>query len=130
MLGHECCGVVDSVGPEATKVKAGDRVVVSFPIACGHCRNCNRQLYSQCDNTSQNTISNAMYGDRTAGKFTRKSGFFNVTADDIEASLDTPISLAALPVAKQNISAYPMETSICSQSRMGCQTRKHSTYQM
>ncbi|KAJ5461576.1 uncharacterized protein N7458_003128 [Penicillium daleae] len=69
VLGHECCGIVDSVGPEATKVKAGDRVVVSFPIACGHCKNCNRELYSQCDNTNQNTISNAMYGNRTAGIF-------------------------------------------------------------
>ncbi|GLI74926.1 hypothetical protein PoHVEF18_003175 [Penicillium ochrochloron] len=69
VLGHECCGIVDSVGPEATKVKAGDRVVVSFPIACGHCKNCDRELYSQCDNTNQNTISNAIYGNRTAGIF-------------------------------------------------------------
>ena len=130
VLGHECCGVVDSVGPEATKVKTGDRVVVSFPIACGHCKNCNRQLYSQCENTNQNTISNVMYGNRTAGKLTQRKGFFNVSAYDNQAYLDTPISQAALPAAKQNTFACPMETSICFQSRMGCQTRKHSTYQM
>lgn len=67
VLGHECCGVVETTGPEVSKVKAGDRVVVSFPIACGHCRNCDRELFSQCENTNQNTISNVMYGNRTAG---------------------------------------------------------------
>ncbi|EPS34585.1 hypothetical protein POX_a00442 [Penicillium oxalicum] len=69
VLGHECCGVVETTGPEVSKVKAGDRVVVSFPIACGHCRNCDRELFSQCENTNQNTISNVMYGNRTAGMF-------------------------------------------------------------
>lgn len=69
MLGHECCGIVDSVGPEATDVHAGDRVVVSFPIACGDCRNCRRERFSQCERTNENTITNAMYGKRTAGMF-------------------------------------------------------------
>ncbi|CAG8140397.1 unnamed protein product [Penicillium nalgiovense] len=69
VLGHECCGVVDSVGPEAKNVKAGDRVVVSFPIACGDCKNCRREYYSQCDRTQENTLTNALYGKRTAGIF-------------------------------------------------------------
>lgn len=69
VLGHECCGIVESVGPDTTKVKAGDRVVVSFPIACGDCFNCKKELYSQCERTNQNTIENAMYGKRTAGMF-------------------------------------------------------------
>lgn len=68
MLGHECCGVVDSIGPEAKEVKVGERVVVSFPIACGDCRNCRREYYSQCDKTNENTLANALYGKRTAGK--------------------------------------------------------------
>ncbi|KAK5462939.1 hypothetical protein LTS15_002651 [Exophiala xenobiotica] len=37
ILGHEFCGVVDSVGPNITKIKPGDRVVCSFQIACGSC---------------------------------------------------------------------------------------------
>lgn len=69
VLGHECCGVVESVGPEANKVKVGDRVVVSFPIACGDCTNCQRELFSQCERTNENTIENALYGKRTAGMF-------------------------------------------------------------
>ena len=35
ILGHEFCGIVDSVGPSISKVKPGDRVVCSFQIACG-----------------------------------------------------------------------------------------------
>ncbi|RAL01983.1 zinc-dependent alcohol dehydrogenase [Aspergillus ibericus CBS 121593] len=69
VLGHEFCGVVESVGPGAKKVKAGDRVVAAFPIACGDCRNCQRQLTSQCERTNENTVTNAMYGKRTSGIF-------------------------------------------------------------
>ena len=67
ILGHEFCGVVDSVGPKISKVKEGDRVVCSFQIACGHCMYCDKKLSSQCENTNDNTIENIMYGGRTAG---------------------------------------------------------------
>lgn len=67
ILGHEFCGVVDSVGSKTSKVKPGDRVVCSFQIACGTCMYCQRKLSSQCENTNDNTIENIMYGGRTAG---------------------------------------------------------------
>ncbi|OAP64657.1 hypothetical protein AYL99_00629 [Fonsecaea erecta] len=67
ILGHEFCGVVDSVGPKVSKVKPGDRVVCSFQIACGSCMYCKRKLSSQCEKTNDNTIENIMYGGRTAG---------------------------------------------------------------
>lgn len=67
ILGHEFCGVVDSVGPSVSKVRPGDRVVCSFQIACGSCMYCQRKLSSQCEKTNDNTIENAMYGGRTAG---------------------------------------------------------------
>jgi len=35
ILGHEFCGVVDSIGSAVKKVKVGERVVASFQIACG-----------------------------------------------------------------------------------------------
>ncbi|KAJ5794719.1 Alcohol dehydrogenase superfamily zinc-type [Penicillium paradoxum] len=69
VLGHECCGIVERVGPESKKFRVGERVVVSFPIACGDCRNCRREYYSQCVKTNENTLTNAMYGKRTAGIF-------------------------------------------------------------
>ncbi|KAF2033037.1 GroES-like protein [Setomelanomma holmii] len=69
ILGHEFCGVVDSVGSAVTKFKPGQRVVASFQIACGDCYYCKQKLSSQCEKTNSNTIENAMYGGRTAGMF-------------------------------------------------------------
>lgn len=40
---------------------------MSFPIACGSCENCQKDRFSQCQRTNENTIENAMYGKRTAG---------------------------------------------------------------
>ena len=39
-MGHEVCGVVTAVGDGVTRVKAGDRVVSPFSIACGGCFYC------------------------------------------------------------------------------------------
>jgi len=69
ILGHEFCGVIDSVGKGITKFKPGQRVVASFQIACGDCYYCKQKLSSQCEKTNANTIENAMYGGRTAGMF-------------------------------------------------------------
>jgi threonine dehydrogenase-like Zn-dependent dehydrogenase len=51
ILGHEPMGIVEEVGPEVTDIKAGDRVVIPFNIACGSCWMCERQLYTQCEVT-------------------------------------------------------------------------------
>lgn len=69
ILGHEFCGVVDSVGTEVTNLKKGQRVVCSFQIACGDCQYCKRKLSSQCEKTNANTLERAMYGGQTAGMF-------------------------------------------------------------
>lgn len=47
VLGHEGAGVVVAVGDQVTKVKAGDRVVMSF-ASCGHCVRCSEHLPSYC----------------------------------------------------------------------------------
>lgn len=69
ILGHEFCGIVDSMGPGVTGLNRGDRVVASFQIACGQCYYCKKKLSSQCEKTNSNTLENAMYGGRTAGMF-------------------------------------------------------------
>jgi threonine dehydrogenase-like Zn-dependent dehydrogenase len=51
VLGHEPMGVVEEVGSEVTRIAPGDRVVVPFPIACGHCWMCNQGLHTQCETT-------------------------------------------------------------------------------
>lgn len=40
VLGHEGAGVVGAVGPGVSAVAPGDRVVLSWLPACGHCRHC------------------------------------------------------------------------------------------
>ncbi|SCY80381.1 glutathione-independent formaldehyde dehydrogenase [Nitrosospira sp. Nl5] len=52
ILGHEFMGVVVEAGSEVTKLRKGDRVVVPFVIACGHCFFCERQLFSACETTN------------------------------------------------------------------------------
>jgi threonine dehydrogenase-like Zn-dependent dehydrogenase len=51
VLGHEPMGIVEEVGREVTAVKAGDRVVIPFNIACGDCWMCGQGLQSQCETT-------------------------------------------------------------------------------
>lgn len=69
ILGHEFCGIIDSVGSSVTKRKIGEKVVASFQIACGDCYYCKRKLSSQCNRTNSSSLENAMYGHRTAGMF-------------------------------------------------------------
>ncbi|HET9382073.1 MAG TPA: zinc-dependent alcohol dehydrogenase [Streptomyces sp.] len=51
ILGHEPMGIVEEVGAEVTNLKPGDRVVVPFQIACGHCVMCSTGLPTQCETT-------------------------------------------------------------------------------
>ena len=51
ILGHEAMGVVEEVGSDVTTLVPGDRVVVPFNIACGHCFMCRSGLQSQCETT-------------------------------------------------------------------------------
>lgn len=44
-------GIVEETGPEVTHISPGDRVVVPFQIACGHCRMCRSGLPTQCETT-------------------------------------------------------------------------------
>jgi threonine dehydrogenase-like Zn-dependent dehydrogenase len=69
ILGHEFCGVVESVGSEVTNLKVGQRVVASFQIACGKCEYCKKGLTSMCDTTNSCSVMNALYGHRFAGLF-------------------------------------------------------------
>ena len=51
VLGHEPMGIVEAVGSEVSQIAVGDRVVIPFNIACGHCWMCEHHLMSQCETT-------------------------------------------------------------------------------
>ncbi|MGB8190829.1 MAG: zinc-dependent alcohol dehydrogenase [Chitinophagaceae bacterium] len=52
VMGHEFMGIVEEVGPQVTKVKKGDRVVVPFAIACGQCFFCTQGFHPNCEHTN------------------------------------------------------------------------------
>jgi threonine dehydrogenase-like Zn-dependent dehydrogenase len=51
ILGHEAMGIVEEVGSEVSELSPGDRVVIPFQIACGHCFMCDQGLQTQCETT-------------------------------------------------------------------------------
>lgn len=70
ILGHEFMGEVVDKGSGVNNLNVGDRVVVPFPIACGHCSQCERELYSLCENSNPNAwMAEKMYGYSPCGIF-------------------------------------------------------------
>jgi len=69
IFGHEFQGVVEKMGKNVTKLHQGQRVVVSFQIACGYCRYCKEKLSSMCENTNESSLAQAMWGGKDAGFF-------------------------------------------------------------
>jgi Zn-dependent alcohol dehydrogenase len=47
--GHSACGTVIAVGPDVTKTKIGDRVIVAGTMECGKCHACTHGAPSQCE---------------------------------------------------------------------------------
>jgi L-iditol 2-dehydrogenase len=48
ILGHECAGIVETVGAKVTRFKKGDRVAVEPGITCGRCPACKEGRYNLC----------------------------------------------------------------------------------
>jgi threonine dehydrogenase-like Zn-dependent dehydrogenase len=70
ILGHEFMGEVVETGRDVSNLAVGDRVVVPFPIACGACNACSRELYSLCENSNPNaSMAEKLFGDATSGIF-------------------------------------------------------------
>ncbi|HWK09181.1 MAG TPA: alcohol dehydrogenase catalytic domain-containing protein, partial [Vicinamibacterales bacterium] len=70
VLGHEFMGEVVEVGEAVNNLRVGDRVVVPFPIACGHCNMCEREMYSLCENSNPNAMmAEALWGYSPCGIF-------------------------------------------------------------
>ena len=68
ILGHEVVGVVVEVGKDVRNLHVGQRVVVPFPISCGHCWYCQQGLWSLCDNSNPNAwMAEKMWGYSPAG---------------------------------------------------------------
>jgi threonine dehydrogenase-like Zn-dependent dehydrogenase len=70
VLGHEFMGEIVETGPDVHDRKVGDRVVVSFPISCGKCFFCEKEMFSLCENSNPNAwMAEKMFGHSPCGIF-------------------------------------------------------------
>jgi threonine dehydrogenase-like Zn-dependent dehydrogenase len=70
ILGHEFMGEVVDVGSGVKNLTPGDRVVIPFPVSCGNCFFCKKEMYSLCENSNPNAIAaQTMWGHSPAGIF-------------------------------------------------------------
>ena len=70
VLGHEFMGEVVETGRDVRNLKVGDRVVVPFAIACGHCYFCEHEMTSLCDNSNPNAgMAEKAFGFSGSGLF-------------------------------------------------------------
>jgi threonine dehydrogenase-like Zn-dependent dehydrogenase len=70
VLGHEFMGEIIELGRDVKNLSIGDRVVVPFPIACGNCSQCQRELYSLCENSNPNAwMAEKLWGYSPCGIF-------------------------------------------------------------
>ena len=104
IIGHEPMGIVEEVGPgvDGSKLKVGDKVIVPFPIGCGECFFCRRDLWSCCDNTNAKPyIGENMFGFATAGMF----GYSALTGGYAGAQAE----LLRVPLADVNCQVIPAD---------------------
>lgn len=99
IMGHETLGIIVDVGPEVTSFRPGDRVVVAFDIACGHCFSCQHQDFSGCDNTNPSTEQEMLYQHRSCGMF----GYSHLTGGYEGGQAE----MLRVPLAEQNCIKVP-----------------------
>ena len=70
ILGHEFMGEVVEVGAGVSNLSTGDRVVVPFPISCGNCFFCEKEMFSLCENSNPNArLAEKFWGHSPCGIF-------------------------------------------------------------
>lgn len=97
VIGHEPMGIVEEVGPEVTRVKKGDRVVLPFNIACGQCFYCNHDMESQCDKSNGNPDihtggTSGSPSDMVVIRAVRLNCYECLTATSLHLSFPNPVS--------------------------------------
>lgn len=106
VLGHEGAGVVEAVGEGVTKVKPGDKVLLTFN-SCGHCPTCDRDEPAYCDHfTEANMLAVrgdgssrlSRNGDKVSDNFFGQSSFATVAIANERNVLkvDNDVDLALL----------------------------------
>jgi alcohol dehydrogenase len=71
IMGHEFMGVVVETGKAITHLKKDDRVIVPFPLACGHCYFCEHSAPTHCENSNPKNYGpeGGLLSEKGAGLF-------------------------------------------------------------
>lgn len=108
VIGHECAGVVEALGPGVDDLEKGDHVVMVFMPSCGHCSPCAEGRPALCEpGIVANTAGTLISGER---RFRRNGVLVNhqvgVSAFSeyavmsrrslVKVDKDLPLDLAAL----------------------------------
>lgn len=108
ILGHEGAGIVERVGPGVTRVRPGDKVLLSF-TSCGHCTACRDGHPAYCDtwllanliNGTRDDGSATVFrnGDAIGGRFFGQSSFARHALVDersvVRVDDDAPLEILA-----------------------------------
>jgi glutathione-independent formaldehyde dehydrogenase len=71
VFGHENMGIIEEVGDAVTSLRAGDRVVMPFNVACGFCTNCQNGFTAFCLTANPDPgFAGAAYGYVAMGPYT------------------------------------------------------------
>lgn len=65
ILGHEACGIVESVGPGVAKSRIGEKVVLTFTPSCGYCRFCVCGRSVLCEEVARAAALGTMWDNTT-----------------------------------------------------------------
>ena len=65
ILGHEACGVIESVGPGVPKSRIGEKVVLTFTPSCGQCRFCVEGRSVLCEEVARAAAQGTMWDNST-----------------------------------------------------------------
>ena len=94
-LGHECAGTVAALGPGATGIEVGERVVVYGPWGCGACAACARGAENLCPTRQGRGVGCGLDG-ALAGCVRVPSTRLLVPIGDLDAAQAAPLTDAAL----------------------------------
>lgn len=100
-LGHEFSGIIEDLGPKATKsgLKVGDRVTGDFQQTCGVCDYCRNGLSQFCANTINRTSAQSQYLVWSEAQIFKLPDSLNL----LEATLAEPFTIALHAMEKADM---------------------------
>lgn len=93
IAGHEGAGIVEAVGRDVTRVRPGDRVVLTWRAPCGACRMCQRGHAARCLNPR---CSEAQVRERGGAPLARTLGLGTLATHAVVAETQAVVVSASL----------------------------------